>query len=205
MTRVRAIRRGRACATELLKRRTACDPPKISSKLSFCGIPSEPRASARLVARGSRIGVPVTKHGRRCPRVEQVSANVTAMALASRDVTRTLRPGTTLPSHMTTGIRKTAAASITGMATYPPVVKIALGRQAIRRAMACGTDRASRIGSSTAWTFRSTVRSERSSKRWSGIPDAGTTCASRPRWPPTQRSSGEVGVACSDRATARAG
>ena len=46
-----------------------------------------------------------------------VSAWLTAMTVASRATRRTLRPGTTLPSHSTLGMRRTAAASRTGMAT----------------------------------------------------------------------------------------
>ena len=62
-----------------------------------------------------------------------------------------------------------------------------------------------RIGSRTAWTSASVVRSERAARRRSGMPAAGTRVASRPRWPPSQRSSGASGLARSDRATARAG
>jgi len=46
-----------------------------------------------------------------------VAANDTASALARRAVARTARPGTTLPSHITTGIPRGAAAIRTGTAT----------------------------------------------------------------------------------------
>ena len=172
----------------------------------MAGMPSAVRASARWTWRGSRIGVPVRKHGRRCrPRARQVLSNATARQPASRAVTRTLRPGTTLPSHITTGIRSAVAAMRTGSATYPPVVKIAPGRRSSSIAIAWGTDSDSRIGSRTTWKSRSTDRSDRTSSRPNGIPVAGITCASMPRWPPTQRSEGASGPAASDLATARAG
>ena len=49
--------------------------------------------------------------------VAQVASNETASASASRAVARTARPGTTLPSHRTTGTCSGAAAMITGTAT----------------------------------------------------------------------------------------
>jgi len=69
----------------------------------------------------SRMGVPVTKQGRPeaspRPRLKQVFAKDTARTFARRAVARTLRPGTTFPSHITTGTRCDAAAISTGMAT----------------------------------------------------------------------------------------
>ncbi len=47
----------------------------------------------------------------------QVASNETASAVARRAVARTERPGITLPSHMTTGMRSGAAAISTGIAT----------------------------------------------------------------------------------------
>ena len=206
MTRVLVTSWGSASATAELKRRTACEPPKISSNLSLAGMPSAVLASARVTSRGSRIGVPVRKHGR-FPwlRVRQVPSKATARQPASRAVTRTLRPGTTLPSHITTGTFSAEAASRTGRATYPPVVKMAAGRRSNNIAIACGTESDSRIGSRITWKSRSTDRSDRSSRRRNGMPFPATTWASRPRWPPTQVSDGACGLACSDRATARAG
>ena len=69
----------------------------------------------------SRMGVPVTKHGRELPsprpRRAHVPGKETASTSASRAVARTLLPGMTLPSHITTGIRSAAAAISTGIAT----------------------------------------------------------------------------------------
>ena len=78
------------------------------------------RAATRSIAAMSRIGVPVTKHGRfgAAPAsVRQVASNETASAAASRAVARTARPGMTLPSHITTGMPSGAAAISTGTAT----------------------------------------------------------------------------------------
>jgi hypothetical protein len=52
----------------------------------------------------------------------------------------------------------------TGIATYPPVVKITSGRQRSSENAACGTEAASRSGSRTVCIDMSTVRSERSQR-----------------------------------------
>ena len=82
---------------------------------------SRRRAASRSTSRTSRIGVPVTKHGRSepdvAPSARQVASNETASTRASRAVARTARPGMTLPSHSTTGMPSGAAASRTGTAT----------------------------------------------------------------------------------------
>jgi len=62
------------------------------------------------------MGVPVTS-AFGCGSASAVSANVTASTLARRATNRTLRPGTTLPSQSTLGIRSRLAASSVGMAT----------------------------------------------------------------------------------------
>src|SRR5437667_3147195 len=82
---------------------------------------------------------------------------------------------------------------------------MAAGRSLPRIAAACGTEIASRIGSSTVWTLMSTDRSERRLSRRTRIPAARTRLDSRPRWPPSQTSSAAFGRSRSDRATARAG
>ena len=62
------------------------------------------------------MGVPVT-YVRSTPRAAPVARWLTVTTVASRATRRTLRPGITLPSHSTLGMRRTAAASSTGMAT----------------------------------------------------------------------------------------
>src|SRR5450759_2549202 len=59
-TQQRSPSRPSAPATAALKRRTACDPPTTRSRRGAAGIPSRSRAASRSIARGSRIGVPVT-------------------------------------------------------------------------------------------------------------------------------------------------
>jgi len=200
MTRVRAIRRGRA-RHGVVETATACDPPKISKKLSVCGIPSEPRASARLVCPRIPDRRPVTKHGRRCPRSRAgLGKRDGRWALASLDVTRTLRPGTTLPSHMTTGIRRPRRPALTGMA------HVSAGREdrgsVARRSggpwLAAPTGQAG--SGEHGVDVQVDRRSERSSKRVERDPRAGTTCASRPTVAPDPAQLRRVGVACSDRA-----
>ena len=116
-TQHRSTSRGSAPATAELNRRTACDPPKTSSRRG-AGRDAEARsrAASRSTARGSRIGVPVTKQ-RATPSAAQVAAKLTATASARRAVARTLRPGTTLPSQSTIGMRRARAAARTGIAT----------------------------------------------------------------------------------------
>ena len=46
-----------------------------------------------------------------------VAAKDTVRRVASRALARTLRPGSALPSQMSAGLRRTAAAASTGMAT----------------------------------------------------------------------------------------
>ena len=62
------------------------------------------------------MGVPVM-YVRGWPSATPVAGWLTATTVASRATRRTLRPGTTLPSHSTLGIRRIAAASRTGIAT----------------------------------------------------------------------------------------
>ena len=145
----------------------------------------------------SRIGVPVTKHGR----FGAAPAERPAGRL-ERDGERggeprgraDARPGMTLPSHSTTGMPQRRRGH------QDRDRDVAAGREdrgraarAARIAAACGTETPSRIGSRTAWTSASVVRSERAASRRSGMPAAGTRVASRPRWPPSQRSSGASG------------
>ena len=105
MTVTRSTRRGRASATAALKRRTVCDPPKISRTRSPGSISRRRLAASRSRSRTSRIGVPVTKHGRSeptaAPRARQVASNETAITRASRAVARTARPrnDVAIPEH----------------------------------------------------------------------------------------------------------
>ena len=48
-------------ATASLRRRTACEPPKITTSRASAGMPRRSRAARRSTAATSRIGVPVTK------------------------------------------------------------------------------------------------------------------------------------------------
>ncbi len=82
MTVTRSTSRGSASETAALNRRTACEPPKISSTRSPGGMPRRCRAASRSIARVSRIGVPVTKQGTpgAAPAsASQVASNDTAM------------------------------------------------------------------------------------------------------------------------------
>ena len=64
MTVTRSTSRGSASATAALKRRTACEPPKMSRTRSPGSTSIRVLAATRSIAPMSRIGVPVTKHGR---------------------------------------------------------------------------------------------------------------------------------------------
>ena len=61
----RSTSRGRASATAALNRLTACEPPKTSRTRPPGGMPSPSRAASRSTPRVSRMGVPVSRHGRR--------------------------------------------------------------------------------------------------------------------------------------------
>ena len=128
------------------------------------------RAAAAAATRSDRRDVADRRPGhvaratRRAPAsVRQVASNETASAAASRAVARTARPGMTLPSHMTTGMPSGAAAIRTGHGD------VAAGREDRGRPLRGRGSRSPaartaprRIGSRTAWTSASVVRSERS-------------------------------------------
>ena len=144
----------------------------------------------------SRMGVPVTKHGR--PGAAAASARAGGRERHGQHVgePRGRPDGPTgddvaFPQH-----DRDAAA---GGGHQDGDRDIAAGREDRGRPLAgqdrraCGTDTARRSGSRTAWTSASAVRSERRASRRSGMPAAGTSVASSPRWPPSQRSSGASG------------
>ena len=113
--------RGRASATASLSRRTACEPPKTSSDALVRGdverIARRPRGRSPAT---SRIGVPGHEAAAgRAPRsAAQVASNDDRdRAWPAARSARTLRPGMTLPSHSTIGMRSGAAARRTGIAT----------------------------------------------------------------------------------------
>ena len=116
-TRTRSTSRGSAASTASLIRRTACDPPNTSRIRS----PAGRRRRARLVdvdPVSERIGRPGRRTRAGAPEGRGASRRGSRRARSARRATnRTDRPGTTLPSHSTLGMRSTDAASSVGIAT----------------------------------------------------------------------------------------
>ena len=116
----RSTSRGSASATAALNRRTACEPPNTSSTRSSAGTP------IRMPGRGPVDGPRAP--GWACPSRSSGRPGQRRLAPGTsleRDRERRrqpgggpdARPGITLPSHSTTGMRSGAAAIRTGMAT----------------------------------------------------------------------------------------
>ena len=95
-------------------RATACDPPKTRSSRSSSPTCISFRAAARSIPAKERMGVPDTNA--RSPNASAVGGKATATRVAQRPMARVARPGTTFPSHTMLGIRRAAAAAMSGTA-----------------------------------------------------------------------------------------
>ena len=154
-------------------------------------MPKRRRAASRSTVSTRRIGVPVTNaRPRGMPSPAIVAGWLTATADASRATKRALLPGITLPSHSTDGMRSAPAASSTGIGDVAP-------RREDRRGPPAGEDRGRlRDGGAQAERIEDEMdvpldacEGSAAQSRWNGMPAAGTSVASSPRCPPSQRSS----------------
>ena len=199
MTVTRSTSRGSASATAALNRRTACEPPKMRRTRSSAAMPSRCRAATRSMARDvadRRPGHVARPTGRR--------AGQRPAGRLERDGQRGRQPGrgADRPAGDDVAVPQDDRDAERGGRQEDRDRDVAAGREDRRRSLADAgwrppAARTGRAGSGRGRRGRRPRSCAASARRAgaAGCPAAGTSVASRPRWPPSQRSSGASGVA----------